>query len=180
MYCQLCKESIPDDSSFCTHSGMPVAPESPSPKGIGGWLILPGLGLIVNAIRVPVETAKTYGPIFSKGLWALITSHSSSIYNPTLASILVFEIVFKILITISAILLFILFIRHSRWLPKLIIAFYILILVFAVFDYILLTAIANVPRDSVSLREILRNIVGCAVWIPYFLVSKRVKATFVK
>ncbi|HEU4436023.1 MAG TPA: DUF2569 domain-containing protein, partial [candidate division Zixibacteria bacterium] len=73
------------------------------------------------------------------------------------------------------------FTKHWRF-PTLYITMLALNVVFVVSDFFMGNAIPAVAasKDTQALKEMARTIIAAAVWIPYFLRSRRVKNTFVK
>jgi len=157
-----------------------MAEEVKSYKGIGGWLILPLIGLFVALIRLPLLILKDLVPIFTEGHWNALTTPGSHVYHPLWASLIIFESVGNIVFLIFAIILLVLFFRKSRLLPKLMISYLILNLMFVVGDFFFADLIPAVAEhsNSQSAKELGRSIIGAVIWVPYFLVSKRVKQTF--
>ena len=51
------------------------------PSGLGGWLILPMLGLIFLPIKLGAMLATIYYPIFSEGYWEVLTTPESEAYH---------------------------------------------------------------------------------------------------
>jgi hypothetical protein len=170
-WCPHCKKSF---------KAMGLVKESPPLKGIGGWLILPLIGLIITIIGVPLTVYKELVPVFTGGYWQVVTSPASDFYHPLWAPTILFELLGNLTLVLFAVILLWLLVQHSRWLPKLIIAFFVLNFLFMSGDYVLVGMLPNVQSDPESWKEIFRSLVACVIWIPYFLESKRVKATFVK
>ncbi|MGH8321709.1 MAG: DUF2569 domain-containing protein [Gammaproteobacteria bacterium] len=150
-------------------------------KGLGGWLTLPALGLLATPVIICYGLATDFWPIFAKGYWAILTTPRSSAYNPLWAPLLSFEIAGNILILLAALVLLYLFFTKSFRLPKLMVTFLLANLLFVTADYFLTGNIATIPqhaRDE-AMTQILRSLLASIIWVPYFLVSKRVKNTFV-
>lgn len=153
-----------------------------SPRGIGGWLLLVGLGLIVSPLRIGYFLATTHWPIFQNGSWGLLTTPGSEAYHPLWAPLLVFEIIGNLGSIVLAIATLWLMFRKSRYTPRIAIAWLAWTAAVVVIDFFaadLIPAVAA-QSDPDSVKELVRSIVGAAIWIPYFLVSKRVKATFIQ
>lgn len=45
-----------------------------APKGLGGWLILPAIGLFFYPIRIAASFYTDFLPIFQEGYWEVLTT----------------------------------------------------------------------------------------------------------
>lgn len=159
-----------------------AAPEVAGPKGIGGWLLLPMIGLFVFPVRCLMSLVGEFWPIFEKGLWAALTTPGSKAYHPLWAPLLVYEIFFNIaFLVFDLVLLYLLFTKSYRF-PKMYIGFAVLNLVFVVSDALLGYQIPGVVEQGTDqmTKEIGRSFVMVAIWVPYFTWSKRVENTFIR
>lgn len=152
--------------------------------GIGGWLTLPLVGLFIGPIRMVFLLLKDFLPIFTEANWTTLTTPSTKAYHPLSLQLIIFKVTGNIIFIILSIALLRLFFRKSRLLPKLMIACLILNLFFVGGDFLLVNMI-TIPAvveksDPESVRELARSIIGVVVWVPYFLISKRVRQTFVR
>jgi len=156
--------------------------EAKSYEGIRGWLILPLIGLFFAAVRISMVVFKDLVPIFTKGYWNLLTTPGSDVYHPLWAPLILFEFVGNIVFIIFAIVLLVLFFGKSRLLPRVMLSYLILNLLFVVSDFFLADLIPAVAErgNFQDLKELARAVIGAVIWVPYFLVSKRVKQTFVR
>ena len=146
------------------------------PSGIGGWMILPIIGLVLTigltaynlATTVPIFTPSLISRLFAQSLGLGLFSLGSLVFG---AGVLVFALV-------CLVGLF----RHSPRTPRRVQVFYVALLSVALFEAV---GIASFPTiydeaDRVqAIRDVVRAAVACAIWIPYFRVSKRVRNTFV-
>ncbi len=152
------------------------------PKGLKGWLILPAIGMFVSVLRLAINLMKDFWPIFREDYWQVLTTPGSAVYHPLWGPLLIFEIVGNsIFILTNIVLIFFYFAKHYRF-PALFITMLALNALFVVGDFFLGKMIPAVAaaNDPQSVREIARTLAAAAIWIPYFLRSKRVKNTFVK
>ncbi|HBZ93087.1 MAG TPA: DUF2569 domain-containing protein [Pseudomonas sp.] len=151
-------------------------------KGLGGWLILVGLGLIITPLRISI----TYGPMFysviTDGTFETLTTPGTEYYHWLWAPLLVFEAIFNSCMLIAcALLLYLFFTKHYLF-PKVFIATILISLVFIPFDAWLGSLIfTDEPVfDPDTTKEFARTLFSAVIWVPYMLVSRRVEATFVK
>ena len=157
--------------------------EQNEPQGIGGWLLLVVLGLCISPVRIGLLLYQTHLPFFSDGSWDAVTSPSSEIYHPLWAPLIVFEVVGNLALIAFAMITLYFLLTKSRRTPTIAISWFLAALVFVVADFFfadLIPAIADQPTDYESVKEVARAAIRAAIWVPYFLVSKRVKATFTR
>jgi len=150
-------------------------------QGLGGWLILVGIGAVVGPFQLLFIMATLYLPIFSDGTWSALTTAGSEYYNALWAPILVGEIAFNTAMIAASFYLMYLFFSKQRNFPRLYIAIAVVSLVFIPIDaWFVSFVLPGEPMfDPETAKEFARTAVVALIWIPYMLVSKRVKATFV-
>ena len=74
--------------------------ESLAPKGIGGWLVLVAIGLVVSPLRLIHLLWTAYLPLVQGGGWALLTTPGSEAYHPYWRPLLIFEVASNIFLIV--------------------------------------------------------------------------------
>lgn len=146
-----------------------------SKEGIGGWLILVLIALIVTPLRLSFTLIKDFIPLFK--------SMPSLAAFPELQTMIYVETFGNIIFIVFSIVLLIVMVNKDRRFPLLVIIFYVSNLIFVVGDAIIASQIevlSSFVNTGDSMKEIARSFVGTVIWVPYMLLSSRVKNTFVK
>ena len=151
-------------------------------EGLGGWLVLIGLGIVISPLGIIGSVFPIYSEIFSNGSWEVLTTPGTEAYNSLWAPIIYGAIAINGALAIAWIFVAFLFFSKKRVFPKWYIGMLLFTLAFIFVDAMAVKAVLpNEPIfDSEMTKELGRSLVVCLIWIPYMLASKRVKATFVK
>ena len=148
-----------DQATEQTKAGEPATDQRLA--GIGGWLILPAIGLVIGPIITIIALLLRGGVVVADG------------------------VLYALALPVEMALLFFLIYAATRFFgkrkdaPSILIALMIARLVVIV---VFLVAESTFGAEEVAkegLTSLIFDIIGAAIWIPYFMVSKRVKATFV-
>jgi hypothetical protein len=149
-------------------------------EGIGGWLVLVGLGLALAPIQLGGALITSYLPIFTGQAWSALTTPGTAAYHWMWKPLLLIELFGSVFLLIWAVALLFLFFGRKRIFPSLVIAFYAANLLLVLLDFVAVSAIPAVAAelDARSVLQLVKSILFCGIWIPYFLISERVKKTF--
>ncbi|RIV52806.1 DUF2569 family protein [Flagellimonas taeanensis] len=164
------------------HDNYNPKPQSDQNLNIGGWLVLPGIGLVLSPFLLLFQVGSQ--GYFDKGVWSLFKNAGYENAN-ALTLFLGFELAMNIALLVFAALLIILYFKKRTSLPKLIIIMYASSFVIPILDLVLYNALfpkdlLDAADDQETYTQIFRGFISAAIWIPYFLVSERVKNTFTK
>ncbi len=151
------------------------------PVGLGGWLILLGLGVVISPLRMIIEGVTVYGPLLRDNILQTLADPSSPAYIPYLAEVIYGEIFFNIAFVVWAVVNLVLFFSKSKRFPASFRYFMIANLAFMVGDAFLVASFLPGEKvfDPETTKAVLQSAIGTAIWVPYTLLSKRVKNTFV-
>lgn len=151
-------------------------------NGLRGWLILLAIGVVIAPIRLLLEYGLLYYFIFTDGTFAVLTDPSFELYSPFWGPLLVGEAVLNSLFFVAALVLVYLFFSKHYWFPRLYIGIAVCTLIFIPIDVWLGSLVlVNEPMlQTDAVKDFMLAFIGSVIWIPYLLVSKRVKATFVR
>lgn len=152
--------------------------------GLEGWLALFIVGTSIG-ILLGVVNLLSYGPTFNE----LSSASTEAIdYVNAITPALWFEILTNILSIGLAVWLIVLLAQYRRLAKKVAIIYLVSNAVFIVIDYAWVLSVleafnimqyVQAELNGVA-RDMGRAIIGAFIWVPYFLVSKRVKATLTK
>ncbi|WP_054031011.1 DUF2569 domain-containing protein [Desulfatitalea tepidiphila] len=158
------------DCGYDFQSGQIAEPYLNNPterlNSIGGWLILPAAGLIIG----PIITVIKLIPFLK-------------ILPDVIGEDIAVPFAFILILLLSGVIFMIytatLFFRKKRKTPRI----FINMLIFILCIIFIELAILYIIGDKWSLadfgRDMIGSIIGTIIWIRYFQVSKRVKATFI-
>ena len=144
------------------------------PSGIGGWLILHAIALVVQPFMSLKFIVNTYKYIGSAH-FLKVAQHFKSYYAFSWFTIIACVVLITFLIYVA-----IQFFNKKKNTPKLYVALILSFTCFALTKFIW-TMVEGSPFGFrlMQVTGLLPSIGSCAIWIPYFIVSKRVKNTFV-
>jgi len=154
-----------------------VAAARPEPEGIGGWLILPLIGIVLS----PVTGLTQVGTYLGLGeSWAYLNSGQKIFLVAEAAGVLATAIV------IPVVLLVLLF-RKLKAFPRFYVAWAIINIAFLFVDLVgakLLFGEVFEQQgleffDGDTIKSIVRALALVVIWTPYMLMSRRVTNTFV-
>ncbi|WP_207232102.1 DUF2569 domain-containing protein [Corallincola spongiicola] len=151
-------------------------------QGIGGWLILVAIGVVLKPIVLLVKTLPIFVPIFIDDTWQQLTTAGSEYYHPMWAPLIIGEVTFNIGMLIASVaLLYLFFTKHYRF-PLLFILVSVVSLGVLPLDAWLTSFLfPDEPIfDPATVKELSQTAIVALIWIPYMLVSKRVRATFIE
>lgn len=157
------------------------SPAAAGPSGIGGWLYLVAVGLCVAPIRIGAEIVKGLRPL-EPATWYAITTPGTRAYHPLFGPLIVGELVVNAALFIWAAVLLYLFFAKRRSFPTMMIMFLVTRVLFQAADLglalmIPITAARIGPEVYGALAA---GILVALIWVPYFIRSRRVEATFTR
>jgi len=147
-------------------------------SGLGGWLILPALGLVLTPIRLLFEM-RDYIYVFSLKSWNQVLATDG--ISPWFQEIAITELILNSAMILFGLVLVVEFFQKRHTLPKL----YIAVTAFSVAYLLIDMYLAGVIKEGENLYtdndrvEVMRAMFGALIWIWYFSVSRRVRSTFV-
>lgn len=151
-------------------------------EGLGGWLTFVGLGIILAPLRMIDQAFLAYSNVFSNGAWTSLTTHGSGTHDPNLVLILFGGLLVSVGLGLAWVFIAFLFFAKKKLFPKC----YISILIFSLgimLSFILAINFVS-PDESMFNAKTVKTICldfGVTLLLCwYILVSKRVKATFIK
>ncbi len=151
-----------------------------SPHGLRGWLILPMIAVVLSPLRMAKDIFDTL-PSYSASNWAELTVSGGARYSALWAPYLLGSLAVNILLVAFSLLLARLFFGRRSSLPRAYIGFFAVSLVVRALD-LSLASMMTVDAGSVARADwvtLIRDMVSGALWSWYFLISRRVAATFV-
>jgi hypothetical protein len=159
----------------------PETLDNRGPEGIGGWLILPLLGLLFTPFVAAITLATHSLAPFTEGYFSTLTNPEFEQYHPLWAVLLILEPVATCLVGGMAVWGLVLLFRKAKGFPRFMIAYYAFNMLFAITDAVLGFQIPIVAERGGPelLAQVARTCIPAAIWIPYMRRSKRVKNTFV-
>ena len=182
--CPACRLLVPASTPRCdcghAFRGDLSDLESPGPKRIAGWLTLVALGVCAVPIRIIAQTAQLL-PVFEADTWRALTTPGEPAYHALWAPWITAELTINLVLLAGSIVTAFLFFSKRRLFPRFAIGFMLASVTVQALDLLATQAIPAAAAEIgvQDVREFLGAVASSAIWIPYFLRSKRVRATFV-
>ncbi len=143
---------------------------------VGGWLFLPAFGLLLTPFAAIYQLI--HAGTFNISQWKILTDPGFPSFNPGLGLFVLIEFLANLTLIAYAVLMNILLWMKRTSLPRLITVFYGYNLILLTMDLWVINLFGLGEINYASMQDVLRAFISSAVWIPYFLMSDRVKSTF--
>lgn len=139
----------------------------PQLAGIGGWLVLPAIGFVL-------------GPILGVAMLVVAFGLYPDVAAEGHGNLYALELLVEVGLLVFLIYAAARFFGQRSNAPSVIVAFMIASLVASA--VLLMVELGAGAQDfaAESVKQLVRGAINAAIWIPYFKVSRRVKAAFIK
>jgi len=153
------------------------------PPKIRGALILVALCMFISLIQNLGYFFASIAPIIGSSQWDRYTNPGSPQFDPQWKLVIFCDAVTSTLILLWNIAMLVLFFRKKRVFPRLVtVSIPIIFLMMLAGHYLsgLIPAVAESAGYAKEGEALIIRFIGLHIWIPYFLLSKRVEKTFVR
>jgi hypothetical protein len=149
---------------------------------IGGWLYLLGANHVLALVTFSFGLLRSIGTFARPEIWLNLTTPGYYLYDPLWSTVITYEIVGSAVGVICCCVSLYLMVGHKRAYRPWVIAYFTGVAAFAWGDFLLLRMIQSFQGQLFvpGLAGALWSALYVIIWVPYILVSKRVKATFVR
>ena len=145
------------------------------PCGLGGWLILVGIGIVLGPVLMAGDIAEAIRD--TGAIWHM--PDVEEVY-PMLKTAILAELVAMIAIFAASCYMIVLFFRKKRLFPKWFIALAICEIVLIPVSLLGIGALIGENLFDEEMTKIfMKTVARACIWIPYMLYSVRVKNTFI-
>ena len=152
------------------------------PPKIGGFLTIVAIGLVISFLHNLAGLGQSLFP-FRGEVWERLTTPGFTAYHPYWKPAILFGVISaSVTLALTAICL-VLFFRKHRFFPTLVVVAIPVIFVLMLAGYYLeglVPTVAASPSYAKERHTLIIRFVAMHVWIPYFVISERVKQTFVR
>lgn len=159
-----------------------IIKEKPFVYGFGGWLYSFSVLLLYLLYFASTAIYENYQLIKSPE-YKQITTFGFEYYNALLHPAIIMEIIVQSVVVIMILFIAYCFYKQKKIVKKIVISLFLILLLFNIVDLFLLLSIQNTyPEkliDDTLYDGVFLSFAYSIVWIPYFLISKRVKNTFI-
>jgi len=144
-------------------------------NGIGGWLIWIAINLAIAPVFLARHLLTVHLPSIAGGEYEgyLSTHHASAV-------LIAFETISDSVFLLMVLVLNFLFYRKLKGFPPAMVLYLVIHLAYIAINHFSVVALHPEMNHSKDTGTLIGTVIGAAVWIPYFIVSRRVKATFVR
>lgn len=153
------------------------------PAGLGGWLVLVAIGRILGPLILLNAIYQIFSVYFKSGMLTQLSDSDSSMYSALWKPMAFFELIGNVVLLGLSVLLIVLFFMKKKQFPMAYIGMMVLNVLIMLVDLIFIYQIQKalgLDLNITATSQLIAAIVTSGVWIPYMLVSKRVKNTFIR
>lgn len=158
-----------------------LTPAKPQPPPLGGWLIVVAVGLGISVLQNLANLIRILA-LLTGPFWARATDPASPVYHPYWRVVIIYELVAACFYVVANVIALILFFGKRRAYPIFTVVLIPTLLIIGLIDHYLAGLIPAMAESAAHTRVaylLAVKFITLHLWIPYFLVSKRVKETFV-
>ena len=153
-------------------------PADPELTGLGGWLMLLAIALIVGPFGIFATLVESLDAT-SIDNWLRLTTAAGANYHAAWAPLLLMEIVANAGFLVFSVLMVLLFFLRRSSFPRLAIAYLIATVGFQFIDQWFASLMPDVDASFETIAELVAAAVGGTLWTLYLWRSRRVRSTFV-
>lgn len=182
--CPVCRRpSLAGFCRYCQPGQEPGAyatdePAAADKQGIGGWLILPAIALVVSPLLLLFQIFQLLSAQ-ATAEWDALTTPGTPYYVEGLAGFATAEIFMNGLLLVFCLVVGYNFFTRKKRTPVLMVVFLVASVAVLIVDAALTSALLGEKEAQEAYMTVGRHAVPKTIWMLYFLRSPRVKNTFV-
>jgi Protein of unknown function (DUF2569) len=152
-----------------------------TPQRLGGWLIFLAFGMSLSVLRNLYYCFFSISLLFRQPLWDILTNPASTAYHPYWKPLMIYEAVTNSFFFLISLITLVLFFQRRRIFSKLIGPVIPTVVALSLRGHLWAGSIPKVANSAIHARvgnELILSFIAMHIWIPCFLVSRRVKEAF--